>query len=166
MHIRDLFTKYGGNQMKLNMMKRIGAFLLASSMTLGTTISAFAAEPEEVATEETIIAEYTINTADYDNDPVGGTIASNSSATYYPRLSSYIGFTKQFYAGTSSSSSTGMVLLYLYNPSGKLISNDWILGVNDYGSWNFTLPSSGTYTLRVSVQGTTAPVSIAASWEG
>lgn len=153
--------------MKTNMMKRIGAFLLACSMTLGTTVSAFAAEPvEDVATEETIIAEYTINSADYDNDPVGGTIASNGSATYYPHLSSYIGLTKQFYAGTSSSSSTGMVLVYLYNPSGKLISNDWILGVNDYASWNFTLPSSGTYRLRVAVQGTTAPVSFAASWQG
>lgn len=160
--------------MKMNVMKRIAAFVLAGIMALGTSVSTFAAEPEVAGevSDETCVAEYTIDVGSnsimplYDNEPVGGTIQSNKSDVYYPKLSSYVGLSKTFYAGTSSSGSAGMVLLYLYNKNNKLISNDWILGVNDYGSWSFTLPSSGTYTLKVFLQGTTAPVNIAASWEG
>lgn len=161
--------------MKLKVMKRIGTFLLVGAMVLGMSVPAFAAEIDKDKSEQptgTMVAEYTIDSTEdevvplYDNDPVGSTIPSNGSAIYKPSLSSYIGLSKTFYASTASDSTSGMVLLYLYNANGKLISNDWVLGVNDYGSWSFTLPSSGIYTLKVYVQGTTAPVHFGASWEG
>ena len=166
--------------MKCKLIKRIGALMLVCVMALGISVPALAAEPakamaiersELVATDETIlVASYTFNTDDLaatprTNNVVGGLLSANASARMYPNLDSYIGFTKAFHATTESDSSSGAVLLYLYNKNGKLVSSDWIIGVNDYAYWTLTLPSSGTYTLEVHVQGSTAPVYFYAWWE-
>lgn len=178
--IGDLHVNNGGNQMKCKLIKRIGAFMLVCVMALGISVPALAAQPANAMTienseensspEATLVASYTFDTDDMaitprTNNTVGGLLSASGSATLYPNLDSYIGLTKAFHATTSSDSSSGAVLLYLYNKNGKLVSSDWIIGVNDYAYWTLTLPSSGTYTLQVYVQGSTAPVYFYAWWE-
>ena len=58
----------------------------------------------------------------------------------------------------------GAVYLELYNPKGEMISYDWSTGLNVSASWKFTLPSSGTYTLKI-VSWTDVPVSVTAFWD-
>ena len=150
--------------------KKLSALALATVIMLGTTaVPALAAE--EASNDGVTVAEYTLtadesgNISPRTNNTVGSVIASGQSATYYPNLDSYIGFTKTFVASTKSSSTTGSVHLYLYNNStGKLVSNDWIMGVQDDAQWSVTLPSSGTYRLRVVLSGTNASVSFAGKW--
>ena len=161
--------------MKEKFLKRIGCLLVVVTMVFGTAVSAFAAETNEVDKqndEKTVVADYTLQ-ADNEgnvisvrsNNVVGSVIQSGQSATYYPNLDSYIGINKSFVAMTSCNNNSGAVYLYLYkNDTGKLVSNDWIMGVNDQATWTVTLPSSGTYRLRVVLSGTTDWVSFSARW--
>lgn len=154
--------------MKEKVFKRIVTFLLVSTMIFSTTVSAFAAETN-VPKDKVVVAEYTLiaddsgNFSARQNNMVGSVINSNGTATYYPNLDSYIGVSKTFVASTSSSSTSGAVFLTL-SRNGKTVSNDWIMGVNDSASWSVTLPSSGTYTLRVVLSGTNNSVSFAGRW--
>lgn len=155
--------------MKKKFLKRLFTLCMACVFMIGMSIPAFAATlPDE---GEDIVAEYTINASSTEiavlnnSSTVSGTAPSNGVGYAYPHLDSYIGFSKVFHIVTSSSGTSGAVLLYLYNEKGKLVSNDWIMGVNDGWSWKLTLPSSGTYTLKVCAQGTTAPVKFTCQWE-
>lgn len=153
--------------MNKRVFNRIIAFLIATTMIFGSTVSIFAAEINQA--DKKVIAEYTLtadNSGNFSvrtNNMVGSVINSNGSATYYPNLDSYIGINKTFVASTSSSSTSGAVFLTL-SRNGKTVSNDWIMGVNDSASWSVTLPSSGTYTLRVVLNGTNNSVSFAGKW--
>lgn len=145
--------------------KKIGSCLIALLMVLGISFPVSAAETSS------IVEEYTLNVSDSgeismtrSNNTVGSVIASNSEQSYNPHLDSYIGINKTFVASTSSNGSSGAVFLYLKNQNGKQVSNDWIMGINDNASWTVTLPSSGTYTLRVVLSGTNDWVSFAAKW--
>lgn len=165
---RDLASE-GGIQMK-SIFKKLSVLALATFMMGTTVIPAFAAET--TPTDEGVtVAEYTLTADDSGNisartnNIVGSVIGSGQTVYYYPNLDSYIGFSKTFVAATSSAgSTTGAVFLYLYNSNGKLVSNDWIMGINDNASWSVTLPSSGTYTLKVVLSGTNGAVSFSAKW--
>ena len=139
--------------MKKNILKYLKVlFLILLVLNVGTT--AFAAENE-----------FYENSATYANYLVKGDVASNGYIDLYPRLESYIGLNKNIIINATSESSSGGLLLYLYNPDGELKSYDWIMGVNETAQWTLFLPSSGEWRLRVYAQGTTASVRVSARWE-
>lgn len=159
--------------MKTKLSKRVWAFLLATMMLLGTAIQAMAVSTDEATrvenSEETVVASFTLDTNSVmprENQMIGGTIPSNESRTYYTNLDSYIGFTKNFCAVSHSDSTSGALYLYLYK-DGQLKSRDWIMGVNETNTvmWSMTLPSSGTWEVRVVASGTNAPVTFYGWWQ-
>lgn len=91
-------------------------------------------------------------------------IPANTSKVLELKLPNYIGFTKEFVANTSSQSTSGIVLLYLYKPNGELASNDWMMGVKETAKWKFTLPTAGTWRIKVVAHLTNAPVTFSAKW--
>lgn len=92
------------------------------------------------------------------------TVPSNGNINIPAILVPYVGFTRTFFVSTNSNSKQGALLLYLYNPKGKLVSNDWVMGINGTYEWKLTLPSSGQWRLWVIAQGTDADVEIVAKW--
>jgi hypothetical protein len=106
-----------------------------------------------------------VGTALAANSPVTGTVPTNGSINLYPWLESYIGVSKNFIVNATSNSTSGALLVYLYNPSGKLVSNSWVMGVNEIAKWSVTLPSSGQWRLYIVASGTNASVNIWAKWE-
>ena len=148
--------------MKTRLSKTGGSFLLATIMLLGTATSAIATSVD--GSTETVL--YSNIVMPQENQTIGGTIPSNSSCTYYTNLDSYIGFSKNFCAVSRSDSTSGALYLYLYK-DGKLKSKDWIMGVNETNTvkWSMTLPSSGTWEVKVVASGTNAPVTFYGWWQ-
>lgn len=164
--------------MKTKLFRSVAVLLMATVMVLGTSTQSMAATTNDVAptqSSENLVEVATI-TLDGNNgnngimplnNTVGGTISANGSGTFYPTLDSYVGITKKFCAVSRSNSTSGALSLQLYSPSGKLVSSGWMMGVNENNtvSWNVTLPSSGTWTLKVYAQGTNAPVTFYGWWQ-
>lgn len=178
--------------MKSTILRRILSFVLVMFLVLAMPNNSFAAEVHsdgyDVETDNTIPIPDEINGTvifeeSFDNPSLIMTtipepqeslnavarsstnvVPSNGSIDMYPTLLSYTGFTRDFYVSTESSSTSGALLLYLYNPSGKLVSHDWLMGINDAYQWTLFLPSSGQWHLWVVAQGTTADVNIQAKW--
>jgi len=171
--------------MKNKLFRRIASFLLVTLVSFTTMGTAFATETsagteDVLALNDITFTEYiidvdnsgttTISNGNSDviiraNSPVSGTCPSNGSLNLYPWLESYIGLSKTFIVNATSNSKSGALLLYLYNPSGKLVSKDWMMGVNQIAKWSVTLPSSGKWRLYVVAQGTTASVNVFARWD-
>ena len=166
--------------MRKNFFKQIGTGFICAIMLMVLSISAFATnamqENYDVTTDKgTVLAEYTFNVDTngsastlgdyYDNDPVITDVPSFKTGYLYPNLSKYFGLTKAFHVSTSSDQSSCGIFLYLYNPDGDLVSDDWSMGVNDYAYLTLFLPSSGTYTLKI-VNMSDETVNVAAFWEG
>lgn len=112
-----------------------------------------------------ISMKFNNNVSVLSNDVVRGTVPVGGSITLNVHLDSYIGLKKNFYVSTVSASETGGLLLYLYNPKGKLVSNDWMMGANEMVQWSITLPSSGDWKLKAVAFAVDEPVSVAARWE-
>ena len=91
-------------------------------------------------------------------------LAANGSEELDVTLNSYVGFSKEFTVNAVSDNSNGMILVYLYNPKGNLVSHDWIAGVNDATRWKLTLPSSGTWHVKLYAQGTNEKTKCYVGW--
>ena len=76
----------------------------------------------------------------------------------------YVVLSKEFTVNAVSDNSNGMILVYLYNPKGNLVSHDWIAGVNDATRWKLTLPSSGTWHVKLYAQGTNEKTKCYVGW--
>lgn len=144
------------------MRKRIVALVMALVMMLGIAVPASAAEVVSASAAEEVTVSATEVTPALANENVavvddyyGGWygIGAWESIQFQVRLDPYIGFTKTFYVRTDPDDDNpdiqGGFYLYLYNANGKLVSNDWFIGYEEFSSWKFTLPSSGMYTVKV-----------------
>ena len=145
--------------MKNNFVKKITCLVIAIFMSSMFCNYALAEEMSETTTHSPMNGNMTVSDpfegADYD------TISENGQTVVLEvPLASYFGLTRKFYVTTTSNSTQGAVFLFLYNPSGKLVSDDWITSINGTYEWTLFLPSSGTYRLECIAQGTDAPVDI------
>lgn len=158
--------------MKQKIFKRSAILFLVVLMIFLNTSNVLAAEvKQEISSknEMEILAEYAITVGEenstWANTPVRDSVSPNSYVDMHPYLNSYFGINKTIIVNATSDSTSGALLLYLYNPSGDLVSHDWIMGVNEIAQWNLVLPSSGEWRLRVIAQGTTSMVNVYARWE-
>lgn len=157
--------------MKGNFIKRLSSFILATAMMMGTAVTASA--------EETAVTGQSIDESICDSNVASiasmstrsstlGTVPAGGTAEFRLYLPSYVGFTKQFHASTTClGESSGAIMIQLYNESGKLVSDDWIMGTNEPNGvyWTLFLPSSGTYTIKVIGHATDKNVSFGAWWQ-
>ena len=146
------------------MKKRISAFIFAIVMALTMAVSAFAAEKPAYVEAKAEVGSADGVTPLYDNPVVKGTLAPGGSLTLYPTLASYVGLSRYF-SFSATSDGTGVIYYELYDPKGKLISDDWIVSVNRTENVSFFLPSSGTYTFKAYSWGTTEDANVYAWWE-
>lgn len=169
--------------MIIKLFKRNMSLLLILVVALMNSNTVFAKEnkvAESNGEHTTEVTEYLVNVNEeretsvilenkdivlLDNSPVTGVVPSNGYIDLYPTLESYIGFNKKFVVNATSSSSTGVLFVYLYKPNGNLQSNDWVMSVNEIVKWSVFLPSSGTWRVRLVAQATTAPVNVYVRWE-
>ena len=163
-------------------LKRGITFLFVLIMGLSRIQVALAEENNKKISiaNNTVVGEYFINvneegeiscitdkteTNTLENEPETDFIQPNSFVILRPKLDSYIGFTKNFIVNATSESNTGLLFIYLYDPDGNIKSNDWIMGVNQLVRCNVFLPKSGTWTVHLVAQGTTAGVDVYVRWE-
>lgn len=132
--------------------KQLGSILLISAIFSTNVSTTFAIEKTE-ATET--FAESRSTT---------GIIPSNGKQTFYLQLNSYVGLTKTFLANATSNSVTGVLFIRLTSPRGTVVSNDWIMSVNEVAQWKVNLPSSGQWKVEVTANATTAPVNVFLDW--
>lgn len=143
------------------MKKKIVGLCMAVITLLVSSIPTFASDyvPQE---EMVTVAEYTFTVDEADvasvastfaNVKVSGTVQPNTTCVCFPTLSSYVGLNKTFNVVTTSNSTSGAVYVYLYKGE-KMVSNDWIMGVDDVAAWSLFLPSSGEYTLKIQAYAT------------
>lgn len=85
-------------------------------------------------------------------------------ADVYPTLGNYVGLYKTFVANAISECTQGTILVELYNPDGKLVSYDWLVGYNEAYSWNVFLPKAGTWRCRLIGAGTDATTIVTVGW--
>lgn len=151
--------------MKIKLFKRIASVMLACMMVLGLSTMAFAAE-KNVPSEDSCNTEDTTVSL-YSNETVIGTVYPNgTSLVLYPKLSNYIGTHKHITIKTYSSATTGALDIELKDPDGWLRSDgNWLMGVNDEGTWDIMFPKAGQYTLIVNPKGINASVTVTATWD-
>lgn len=119
----------------------IVSVLTMSIMTLSTSVCA-----EDIASTNTDVVA--IETA---NDISPRDITSRT-VTYYINVPDWaLARTLRIYTGNPYTNS-GVVFVYLYNPNGKLISNDWMMGINDSASWTVWNVGAGQYTCKLVMQ--------------
>ncbi len=132
--------------------KQLGSILLISAIFSTNVSTTFAIEKTE-ATETFAESRSTTNI-----------IPSNGKQTFYLQLNSYVGLTKTFLANATSNSVTGVLFIRLTSPRGTVVSNDWIMSVNEVAQWKVNLPSSGQWKVEVTANATTAPVNVFLDW--
>lgn len=93
-----------------------------------------------------------------------GVVPSNGKQTFYLQLNSYVGLSKTFLVNATSNSATGVLFIRLTSPRGTVVSNDWVMSVNEVAQWKVNLPSSGQWTVEVTANATTAPVNVFLDW--
>lgn len=145
-----------------NVFLRIGIAFLFALTCFANVNTAFATESVPTSVNnDTVVSEGTTRAT----NAISGVVPSNSTATFTVHLDSYIGFSKEFVVNATSNSTTGGVLfIHLISPRGNEVSQDWIMSVNEIASWKVTLPSSGDWTVRISSNGTNAPVNVFMNW--
>lgn len=165
--------------MKKRLFQRTISFLLASIMLLAsaTTVLAKEEQPEcnIVAEDADMAIDIDMEVIDVSVDGVGistmanemvhDVVPANGTVNLYPKLDSYVGLNKKFFVNVTSPSNKAGVLLYLYDPNGKLVSDDWIMGLNQAATWSIFLPKSGTWRLYVVGHGTEDYVEVTAGWQ-
>lgn len=164
--------------MKKRLFKRTISFLLVSIMLLASATTAFAEEQPKlgIETEELCTALSTdmevinISVGDMGIEPMSNqkvfaTVPANGTNNLYPKLESYVGLSKTFFVNATSPSSKAGLFLYLYDPDGKLVSHDWVMGTNEAARWSVFLPKSGIWRLYVVGHATEEYVDVWAGWE-
>ena len=156
------------NNMKVHFLHRLFSLSMVFTLLLALSTSAFASDSIAKSQSEANVIES--QSSEQQIMPrnnicymtVGKFGASNTCTLI---LDSYIGFTKEFYVGTTCSSNDGILIVQLIRKSdGKVLSNDWYVSPNDSKTWKFTLPTSGEYTVTVSSNGTTDDVRVKTCW--
>lgn len=137
--------------------KRIVSFLVALVMMIGASTSVFAAE-SAVSTSDGATSEVVaIQTSAYSATATSTEYADFylepwETKTYTVPLNTWAAW-KKFHIYVDSTGigepTQGAVYFTLRNPSGKIISNDWILGLKDIGEWTLTFVGYGNYTLTI-----------------
>lgn len=151
----------------MSIKKRIRRFLgitFATLMMVCSPLSAFAANNNTAHSEVSNVSADEPSLA-AQGPIVSGTVGINSQINLYPYLEQGSIFGRTICIRTSSSSTSGVVYLYLYNRKGELVSNDWIMGVSDSMNKYIPLPDYGTYTLKVLAQVNNQPVTVDAWWQ-
>lgn len=181
------FIADGGIAMKKRLFKRSLSFLLVAVMLFGTTISVLAKEnsndtdvaadvinitPDLLNTIELTdsnidmeVIEVSIDVNPLSNNQVGAVVPANGTENIYPTLDSYFGLYKTFYVNATSEGTKAGLFLYLYDPNGKLVSDDWIMGTNGAATWDVFLPTSGQWRLYIVALATEKPVVVWAGWK-
>lgn len=128
---------------------RIFALLMAAVMLMSMSATAFAAEvpdsnvenfnSEKVAVE---VAEVASTTAEEKTIPAWG-----STKFYYDKLNP---LPASFHISTSSSSTQGAIIVTAFNTNNPELelSDDWVMGPNDYASWTL-ITMAGTVIIQV-----------------
>lgn len=166
-NIGDLSTEIGGIQMKVKFIKRLSSFVLATTMMLGTAITASAEEATVIGqslSESNVVDELACEPNEAGIMPmastsVSGVIPAGSTVQFNIQLNS-TGTHKYLCATSSSGGASGALILQLYNQEGKLVSGDWMMGTDETEvvSWWLFFPTPGTYTLKVIGHVTNKPV--------
>lgn len=181
------FIADGGITMKKGLFKRSISFMLAAVMLFASTTTVLAKENSNdtvVETEDLSITLDLLNTIDLtdsnidmevievsidvnslSNTKVGAVVPANGTENIYPTLDSYFGLYKTFYVNATSEGTKAGLFLYLYDPNGKLVSDDWIMGTNGAAKWDVFLPTSGQWRLYIVALATEKPVTVWAGWE-
>ena len=135
--------------MKQRLIKTFGSLFLAVALCLSISVVAFAADNtvsqiETSASRETGISPM----GEYDS----GEIPRKGELILYPVLNSYVGLSRTFYLMTdniySDTIPSGSIRVYVYKPNGDLLKYFTVGPQEDY-TIKCTLPSSGTYTVRL-----------------
>lgn len=134
--------------------KRILSLLFIVVFTFSSTSVAFATNKNEKVSSTESKTETVYNQ---------GECPSNGAITIKFNLYD-TGLFKKLTVNARSESPTGMLILLLYDPNGKLRSNDWLMGVNEVATWDFFWPPEGEWKLEVAAQGTYDKVTVTASW--
>lgn len=134
--------------------KIVAIIIMFFTLILSTTFPAYA-EEKNIKDEMAVKRETNLTCV---------TLSANGSAELDVTLNSYSVFSREFIINAVSNNTNGMILVYLYNPKGKLVSHDWIAGVNDATRWKLTLPSSGTWHVKLYAQGTTENTRCYVGW--
>lgn len=134
--------------------KRIVSFLVALVMMIGASTSVFAAEPA-VSTSNGVISEAVMTPASTASMAATSTefyLQPWETKTYDVPLDTWAAW-KKFHITVNhlngNEPAQGAVYFTLRNPSGKIISNDWILGLKDGGEWTLKFLGYGNYTLTI-----------------
>ena len=165
--------------MKNKLFNRLGALLVAALMVFGCAAPASAAtmssSEEILPSAEAMLPPagvYSANGGFWENAITSGTqiidiIPAWQTGTYYLQLNSYVGLSRTIYIYTTAmetSSNGGGMDIQLYNENGKQMDDgNWIMGIDDEFSHKFTLPASGTYTLKITCKAD-VPVHVTAVW--
>lgn len=132
--------------------KRLGCICLIAAICCTNVNTTFAAEKTDIIGS---VAESRSTT---------GSIPSNVKRTFYLQLDPYVGLSKTFLVNATSKSATGALFIRLTSPRGNVVSNDWVMGVNEVAQWKINLPSSGQWTVEITATGTTAIVNVFLDW--
>ena len=154
--------------MKLNKksFKRLASILLVAFVGI-TNVCVLYASDNYTPKEDIEFADSTNSYQELASRSVrstSGIVPPNGTATFYLNLDSYVGLSKTFLINATSSSTTGVLFVTLTSPRGTIVSNDWIMSVNEVAQWKVTLPSSGTWTVQITSNATSAPVNVFLNW--
>lgn len=154
---------------KLGFVKRIGAILTACALTLGMSVSAFAAEndtkTETASAVETVASEASeATTRNSTQGIILDFIPSMQSKSDTGYLDHYIGLTKTFECYlTTYGSISGDVTVILYNPKGEIATSFKLNSSTTSYSHTFFLPSSGDWKMSA-FNGTNDKVTVTGLW--
>lgn len=143
--------------MKKVFYKRFFILLLALIATLSTTTYAFAADMSSTVSEQNTVVSRA-------NTAVTTTVYPNESKTLKVHLDMYMGLSKDFMLSATSDAKAGMIIVHLYNPLGNLVSNDWMIGINETVKTSIFAAMPGDWTLVVASNCPDGPVKVSAKW--
>lgn len=146
---------------KNTFIKRLFVSLMTIAMTLGMSVSAFAAEP----VSEPTVAE--VHDARLNNNlsALITNLGSGQSGKEEAYLDSYIGVAKTFRVKLLGSVGSGNVSVYVVRKSDGKDIGSWTLNSSrPEGSVTVALPTSGNYKMVV-YNGTNSSISVLGYWE-
>lgn len=146
---------------KCKIARGIIAFALVVIMMFGTTMSAFAAESNEVERNAEVTTTYGNNLS-----ALVSNLESGKGGSAIAHLDSYVGITKKFTVTLLASvGNSGTVSIYIKRVSDGSVVGSWGLSSGKTtDSTTFTLPKSGDYKMVV-YNGTNGTTSVLGYWE-
>lgn len=155
--------------MKTKLPKVLASALIATVLSMSCVSSAFAGDISStmqdvgISSASSDIVATPNGAGEYDM----GEVPRNGDLILYPVLYSYIGFQKTFFITTtniySDETPSGKIRVYIYKPNGDLLKYSTV-GANEDNTFTFTLPPSGTYTVRIYSE-VNEPILVSVGWE-